>query len=148
MPLAAQGMLALQRTVGNRAATALLQRQLILAAPPTRPTVETGDIDQAVGVLQQKLNVLGENLVIDAEFGGRTRAAVVRFQRAHPPLMPNGVADADPRRRSTRSSRAGSFSPTGRCHPSSRTARRTRPVARFLTPTASRCFVSARRGSP
>ncbi len=88
-------MLALQRTVGNRAATALLQRQLILAAPPTRPTVETGDIDQAVGVLQQKLNVLGENLVIDAEFGGRTRAAVVRFQRAHPPLMPNGVADAD-----------------------------------------------------
>jgi peptidoglycan hydrolase-like protein with peptidoglycan-binding domain len=87
-------VLALQRTVGNRAATALLQRQLVLA-PPTRPTVKTGDLDQAVGVLQQKLNVLGENLVIDAEFGGRTRAAVIRFQRAHPPLKPSGVADAD-----------------------------------------------------
>jgi peptidoglycan hydrolase-like protein with peptidoglycan-binding domain len=88
-------VLALQRTVGNRAATALLQRQLAVAAPPTRPTVKTGDIDQAVGVLQQKLNVLGEDLVIDAEFGGRTRAAVVRFQRAHPPLAANGVADSN-----------------------------------------------------
>ena len=73
----------------------LLQRQLTLAAPPTRPTVRTGDIDQAVGVLQQKLNVLGENLVIDAEFGSRTRAAVVRFQRAHTPLTASGVADSD-----------------------------------------------------
>ena len=88
-------VLALQRAVGNRAATALLQRQVVLAAPPTRPTVQTGDVDQAVGVLQQKLNVLGENLVIDAEFGGMTRAAVLRFQRAHPPLTCNGVADAD-----------------------------------------------------
>jgi peptidoglycan hydrolase-like protein with peptidoglycan-binding domain len=88
-------VLALQQTVGNRAATVLLQRQLAVVAAPTRPTLETGDIDQAVGVLQQKLNVLGENLVIDAEFGSRTKAAVVRFQRKHPPLTPNGVADAD-----------------------------------------------------
>src|SRR5919108_2194475 len=63
-------VISLQRTIGNRAATALLQRQVVLAAPPTRPKLETGDIDQAVGVLQQKLNVLGENLAIDAEFGG------------------------------------------------------------------------------
>ena len=94
-PAAQHAVLALQRSIGNRAATLLLQRQVVLAPPPTRPTVKTGDIDQAVGVLQQKLNVLGENLVIDAEFGGRTRAAVIRFQRAHPPLTANGVADAD-----------------------------------------------------
>jgi peptidoglycan hydrolase-like protein with peptidoglycan-binding domain len=95
LPLAAERVLALQRTVGNRAATALVQRQVTLAAPPTRPTVKTGDVDQMVGVLQQKLNVLGESLVIDAEFGSRTRAAVVRFQRTHPPLTANGVADTD-----------------------------------------------------
>jgi peptidoglycan hydrolase-like protein with peptidoglycan-binding domain len=45
-----------------------------------------------VGVLQQKLNVLGEKLVIDAEFGSRTRAAVRRFQRARS-LTVTGVAD-------------------------------------------------------
>jgi peptidoglycan hydrolase-like protein with peptidoglycan-binding domain len=87
-----QQVLALQRSLGNRATTVLLQRQVAVA---TRPTLQKGDTDQMVGVLQQKLDVLGEKLIIDAEFGNRTRAAVLRFQRSHPPLTCNGVADSD-----------------------------------------------------
>ena len=71
----------------------LLQRQVLVAT--SRPTLSLGDIDQQVGVLQQKLNALGESLVIDAEFGSRTRAAVIRFQRAHSPLRVTGNVNAD-----------------------------------------------------
>jgi peptidoglycan hydrolase-like protein with peptidoglycan-binding domain len=93
LPLAAQRALRLQSLVGNRATTVLIQRQVVTAT--ARPTLQAGDTEQMVGVLQQKLDVLGEKLVIDAEFGARTKAAVVRFQRKHPPLTPNGVADSD-----------------------------------------------------
>jgi peptidoglycan hydrolase-like protein with peptidoglycan-binding domain len=93
LPLAAQRALELQKRIGNRATTALIQRQVVTAT--ARPTLQKGDTEQMVGVLQQKLDVLGEKLIIDAEFGPRTKAAVVRFQRTHAPLTPNGIAGSD-----------------------------------------------------
>lgn len=87
----------MQRLAGNRATAAFLQRQGTappIAAPIVRPTLRKGDTEQMVGVLQQKLNALGEQLVIDAEFGGRTDAAVRKFQNAHGLKPATGVADA------------------------------------------------------
>ena len=85
------GLLRLQQTAGNAAVAGLVAaRQLATAHAPgggpatlaARPTLRLGDIDQQVGVAQQKLNVLGATpeLKIDAEFGSRTQAAVRRFQ--------------------------------------------------------------------
>ena len=85
------GLLRLQQTAGNAAVAGLVAaRQLATAQAPgggpatlaARPTLRLGDIDQQVGVAQQKLNVLGATpeLKIDAEFGSRTQAAVRRFQ--------------------------------------------------------------------
>lgn len=87
----ASRILALQRLAGNRATTALIQRQVVgLVA---RPTLQKGDLDKMVGVLQQKLNALGEKLVIDADFGGRTQAAVQKFKRANGITPADGVAE-------------------------------------------------------
>ena len=74
------GLLQLQRAAGNAAVAGLIAaRQVVTAAAaPTRPIFRLGDIDQQVGVAQQKLNVLGTTpeLKIDAEFGSRTQLAV------------------------------------------------------------------------
>jgi peptidoglycan hydrolase-like protein with peptidoglycan-binding domain len=86
--------LELQRLAGNRATTGLIQREVATApATTTRPTLQKGDTEQMVGVLQEKLRVLGEKLNVDGEFGNRTKAAVTRFQGSHPPLTKNGIAD-------------------------------------------------------
>jgi hypothetical protein len=53
------------------------------------------------GVLEQELDALGETIVVDAEFGGSTEAAVKRFQHGHPPLAPNGIAGELGQRRCT-----------------------------------------------
>ncbi len=87
----ASHILALQRLAGNRATAALLQRQV--TGLVARPTLQKGDLDKMVGVLQQKLNALGAKLVTDAEFGGRTQAALQAFQRANGITPASGVAE-------------------------------------------------------
>jgi peptidoglycan hydrolase-like protein with peptidoglycan-binding domain len=80
------GLMRLQQTAGNTAVAGLLvSRQVVAPAVVPRPTLRRGDLDQHVGVAQQKLNVLGATpeLKIDAEFGTRTEAAVRRFQTAN-----------------------------------------------------------------
>jgi len=76
----------LQRTAGNQGVVALLavQRQAS-GAPGSRPTLRRGARGEGVGVLQQKLNAAGATpvLLIDADFGTKTRTAVVAFQAAH-----------------------------------------------------------------
>lgn len=90
-PSSPAGLLRLQQTAGNTAVAGLVAARQVATAPApgggpttvaTRPTLQLGDIDQQVGVAQQKLNVLGATpeLKIDAEFGSRTQAAVRRFQ--------------------------------------------------------------------
>ncbi|HEX8713837.1 MAG TPA: peptidoglycan-binding domain-containing protein [Terracidiphilus sp.] len=49
-----------------------------------------GNRTPAVGVLQKLLNRTGERLVVDGEFGAKTEAAVIRFQRQHR-LAPDGI---------------------------------------------------------
>ena len=88
------GLPRLQQTAGNAAVTGLVAARQVVTAPApgggpptitTRPTLRLGDIDQQVGVAQQKLNVLGTTpeLKIDAEFGSRTQIAVRTFQTAN-----------------------------------------------------------------
>lgn len=76
----------LQRTAGNQVVTSLLvvQRQGS-GTPGHRPTLRRGARGEGVGVLQQKVNAAGATpaLVIDADFGSKTRAAVAAFQAAH-----------------------------------------------------------------
>jgi len=64
------GLLQLQRAAGNAAVAGLIAARQVVTAPtaPTRPIFRLGDIDQQVGVAQQKLNVLGATpeLKIDA----------------------------------------------------------------------------------
>lgn len=85
---------ALQRTAGNQGVVALLavQRQAS-GTVGHRPTLRRGARGEGVGVLQQKLNAAGATpaLVIDADFGSKTRAAVVTFQASHA-LGEDGVA--------------------------------------------------------
>lgn len=89
------GLLRLQQTAGNAAVAGLVvARQVAPATLTARPTLRRGDLDQQVGVAQQKLNVLGATpeLKIDAEFGSRTQTAVQKFQGAHA-LSPTAVLD-------------------------------------------------------
>jgi peptidoglycan hydrolase-like protein with peptidoglycan-binding domain len=89
------GLLRLQQAAGNAAVAGLLvARQVAPATVALRPTLRLGDLDQQVGVAQQKLNVLGAtpDLKIDAEFGTRTQAAVRKFQAANA-LPPTAVLD-------------------------------------------------------
>ncbi len=88
----ASEVLALQRFAGNRATTALIQRQAVGVV--ARPTLQRPGTEKMVCVLQQKLNALGEKQVIDADFGGRTLAAVQKFQRANGITPANGVVEA------------------------------------------------------
>jgi hypothetical protein len=80
------GVLALQRMAGNRAVTAVLQRQALAvpkAAPPKRPLLVRGSQGSQVRVLQQRLNALGTKpaLKVDGDFRGATFDAVVEFQK-------------------------------------------------------------------
>jgi peptidoglycan hydrolase-like protein with peptidoglycan-binding domain len=90
------GLLQLQRAAGNAAVAGLIAARQVVTAPtaPTRPIFRLGDIDQQVGVAQQKLNVLGATpeLKIDAEFGSRTQLAVRKFQTANGGT-PSGTLD-------------------------------------------------------
>jgi peptidoglycan hydrolase-like protein with peptidoglycan-binding domain len=97
------GFLRLQQTAGNAAVAGLVAARQVVTAPApgggpptitTRPTLRLGDIDQQVGVAQQKLNVLGTTpeLKIDAEFGSRTQIAVRTFQTANG-VTASGVLD-------------------------------------------------------
>jgi peptidoglycan hydrolase-like protein with peptidoglycan-binding domain len=81
-------ILALQRSIGNAAVVALLQREPVAEAKPAQP-----DLDPAPGwraeveLLQQKLNwhrgsARVQLLAIDGKFGAKTKAAVVAFKRA------------------------------------------------------------------
>ena len=85
---------ALQRAAGNRTVVSLLavQRQPS-RTPGHRPTLRRGARGEGVGVLQQKLNAAGAapTLVIDGDFGSKTRAAVVAFQAGNG-LAQDGVA--------------------------------------------------------
>jgi peptidoglycan hydrolase-like protein with peptidoglycan-binding domain len=102
-PSSPVGLLQLQRAAGNAAVAGLVAARQVVTAPAsvggppavvTRPPLRLGDLDQQVGVAQQKLNVLGATpeLKIDAEFGSRTQAAVRKFQAANG-VTPSGVLD-------------------------------------------------------
>jgi peptidoglycan hydrolase-like protein with peptidoglycan-binding domain len=81
--LAPDAVLALQRLSGNAAVSDALAVQRQLAGTPgSRPTVRQGSSGEAVGVLQQKINASGHtpSLVVDAQFGPVTLAAVRSFQ--------------------------------------------------------------------
>lgn len=67
--------LLLQRRAGNAATTVAIQRL-------ARPSFQRGDVDQQVGVAQEKLDAVGAapQLVVDAEFGGHTLNAVLAYQ--------------------------------------------------------------------
>lgn len=83
----------LQRTAGNAATTLAVQRKGGAGEPGSRPTLYVGKKGEAVGVLQQKLNAARAStppLVIDAEFGSKTLAAVRAFQKANS-LAADGV---------------------------------------------------------
>lgn len=80
------GVLALQRTAGNRAVTAVLQRAPLSvpsAAAPKRPLLVRGSKGSQVRVLQQRLSALGTSpaLKVDGDFGGKTFDAVLEFQK-------------------------------------------------------------------
>ena len=91
-PLAPRGpaaVLALQRSAGNAAVVAMLQREPVAEAERTTPP----DLDPAPGhrpeveLLQQKLNWHRGSarvplLLVDGKFGGKTKAAVIAFKRA------------------------------------------------------------------
>jgi hypothetical protein len=63
------------------------------AGQPTSPEVlSLGDRGPDVRVLQQRLNQHGAALVVDADFGPATRAALLAFQAVHG-LPPTGIAD-------------------------------------------------------
>ncbi|MBL8799227.1 MAG: peptidoglycan-binding protein [Planctomycetia bacterium] len=56
--------------------------------------MRAGDRYPAVGVLQKLLNRSGESLVVDGDFGSKTREAVKRFQRGHG-LKADGIVGKD-----------------------------------------------------
>ena len=111
----ASAVLRLQRMAGNGAVGRLLERTPAVqrdegpagaapAAPApgdedTHEVLRLGDgPDLEVGQLQQALNAVGAAfppLRITAVFGPETAAAVIAFQVAHPPLVPDGVAGLD-----------------------------------------------------
>lgn len=58
--------------------------------PEPHRVLRNGDSGEEVKVLQMKLNKIGANLLVDGQFGPRTEAAVVVFQRERN-LTPDGV---------------------------------------------------------
>lgn len=58
------------------------------------PTIQRGDVGDAVKILQMLLNYHGETLEDDGEFGPKTDAAVKRWQRSKK-LTVNGVCNKD-----------------------------------------------------
>ncbi len=62
-------------------------------ALPPRPVLRRGDRNDDVTALQTRLRFAGEPVGADGDFGGRTEAALQRFQQAHG-LAATGVADA------------------------------------------------------
>lgn len=88
-------LISLQRSAGNRAVTGLVEGAAVQrqGGGPARPTLRVGSSGQNVGILQQKLNAAQATtppLVIDAQFGSKTRTAVVAFQTANA-LAPDAV---------------------------------------------------------
>lgn len=61
--------------------------------PGSRPILRQGARGPAVEDLQDRLNELGESLVIDGVFGSRTRTAVIRLQHANR-INPDGIVGA------------------------------------------------------
>jgi peptidoglycan hydrolase-like protein with peptidoglycan-binding domain len=132
------GLEALQRSAGNQAVAALVQRQV--ASPPapppvsTRPVLRRGDLNVDVGVAQQKLNVAGADprLEVDAEFGSRTERAVRTFQRRHD-LGATGVLDAATWAALDGAVEGGEIGPDGQPAPVS-TGREADPTQHIETP--------------
>lgn len=93
-------MLTVQRTAGNRAATALARQVTAAAAPTTgsRPMPRRGEKGADVTLLQLALNrhigsLNMEMLWIDADFGGLTAGAIRAVRRAHGDPRPSSVVD-------------------------------------------------------
>jgi len=90
-PLSVRTVMSVQRHAGNRAAAALVAREVA-----TDAGLRIGARSGKVLELQMHLNQLDEvatELVPDSIFGPITRRAVKEFQAAHPPLKSSGVAD-------------------------------------------------------
>ena len=111
-------VLQLQQRAGNAAVVQLLQRQDAgplgmpdwpsptafaglgpaggpdTATPTARKTLRYGAKGDDVSFLQSRLNVAVEvttHLAVDGIYGGKTTSAVKEFQKAHPPLVVDGV---------------------------------------------------------
>lgn len=53
---------------------------------------DSGLVTFDVKWLQRSLNLLGEKISVDGDYGDGTKAAVKRFQAKHPPLLVDGWA--------------------------------------------------------
>jgi tetratricopeptide (TPR) repeat protein len=85
------GVLALQRSAGNRAVGELARRVALLREGSSGPEVLE---------LQMDLNALDDvetPLELDGEYGRQTAKAVREFQRSHAPLKPTGIVDPETR---------------------------------------------------
>jgi hypothetical protein len=89
--------LALQRTAGNRAVAAVVQRSPVATAQ--HPALARGSTGKGVKKLQQRLNVLGASppLKVDGIFGPKTQQALVAFQSAHLPDPHDWIGKAGPK---------------------------------------------------
>jgi|WetSurMetagenome_2_1015567.scaffolds.fasta_scaffold40926_3 peptidoglycan hydrolase-like protein with peptidoglycan-binding domain len=76
---------------GGFAKLTLLAGSIQRMSVQRQPTVRRPRLGCPVPELQEALNATGEALVVDGNFGPLTDAAVRRFQRAHPPLVVDGV---------------------------------------------------------
>lgn len=63
-------------------------------APTSAEALSLGDRGAGVKEIQERLNAHGHNLKVDGQFGVKTRAALMSFQRAQR-LAPNGEAGAE-----------------------------------------------------
>jgi len=73
-----------------RAAVAVTSQPAPAPVPESRPLVRLGTNGDAVRLLQERLNSHGAGLGVDGDFGKRTLAAVVAFQRGNG-LTPDGI---------------------------------------------------------
>lgn len=59
--------------------------------------LKEGSRGEAVRTLQKALNDLGNGLKVDGHFGPKTKSAVIKFQKQHAELTPNGIFDSETR---------------------------------------------------
>ena len=102
-PASRAGLLALQRTAGNRAVAAMVarqnspvQRQTLVVqrahaeegSPGHRPNLDQDDTGPGVRLLQRKLRQHNYLVPVTGTFGPTTRALVIRYQQDHRELHP------------------------------------------------------------